>query len=43
MLTDTRDVQRFGTVAGLPQPNPAKYSNWGPVLYCGLSTPLASI
>jgi hypothetical protein len=43
MLTDARDVQRFGTVNGLAQPNPAKYTNWGPVLLCSLTTPLASI
>lgn len=42
MLTDFRDVQRFGEVAGLAQPNPAKYTNFGPVLLCSTASQLAS-
>jgi hypothetical protein len=40
MLTDVRDVQRFGAVGDLPQPNPAKYDNYGPVLLCSADTML---
>lgn len=43
MLTDARDVQRFGTAAGLAEPNPSKYDNYGPVLLCSTGTQLSGM
>lgn len=43
MLTDARDVQRFGAVNALPQPNPSKYDNYGPVLLCSADTQLSGV
>jgi hypothetical protein len=42
MLTDARDVQRFGTLGSLPQPNPSKYDNYGPVMLCSADTQLST-
>jgi cell wall-associated NlpC family hydrolase len=41
MLSDARDNQRFGKVGALPQPNPARYDNYGPVLMCSAEAMLA--